>query len=168
MNTFDIHSCLSKDPFTKSSFKGVYARDAFLKQKLSKGSMYVCNLDESDETGSHWVAIYLPSATRLEYFDSYGMQPLYPDLQAHLHKTTQHVMSNSVCLQGLNSVVCGQYCICYLTLRARNYDMSEIVKMFANFDAEQRDHAVYSLINKYFRKARSFSQLSVHKFNKVL
>ena len=41
-------------------------------------SLYVCNTDPNHKpAGEHWVTIYIDSDRRGEYFDSFGMPPLF-------------------------------------------------------------------------------------------
>ena len=50
-------------------FNGVYSRNN-LPKKFEKGA-YVINLDEYENTGTHWIALFV-KATEAIYFDSFG------------------------------------------------------------------------------------------------
>jgi hypothetical protein len=45
----------------------------------------VVNLDEKNEPGSHWVAIYIPDPSTARYFDSYG-EEIIPNIKNYLKK----------------------------------------------------------------------------------
>ena len=50
-------------------FSGVYSRNN-LPNKIKKGA-YVINLDEYENTGTHWVSLFVKSIC---YFDSFGVE----------------------------------------------------------------------------------------------
>ena len=52
-------------------FNGVYSRNN-LPNKIKKGA-YVINLDECENTGTHWVSL-LVKANKVIYFDSFGTE----------------------------------------------------------------------------------------------
>ena len=57
-------------------FNGVYSRDNLPKTKFNnkiKDVEHVINLDESSDTGTHWVALYIKN-NDVTYFDSFGVE----------------------------------------------------------------------------------------------
>ena len=59
MNTFQLAQVLTKDPFTKGSFAGVYACDQLSSIEISKYlKSLVVNTDPIELPGTHWIAIY--------------------------------------------------------------------------------------------------------------
>ena len=52
-------------------FNGVYSRNN-LPNKIKKGA-YVINLDEYENTGTHWVSLFV-KANKVIYFDSFGIE----------------------------------------------------------------------------------------------
>ena len=53
-------------------FYGVYSRDN-LPKKIKDGA-YVINLDEHDDTGTHWVSLFCKKNPEIVYFDSFGVE----------------------------------------------------------------------------------------------
>ena len=51
-------------------FKGVFSRNNL--PKLKKGA-YVINLDHSENTGTHWIVIFMKK-DEVIYFDSFGVE----------------------------------------------------------------------------------------------
>ncbi len=47
---------------------------------------FVCNTNDGDEPGEHWIALYLVANIRGEYFCSYGLPPARD--VPHLHEKT--------------------------------------------------------------------------------
>ena len=66
MNTLQLAQVLTKDPFTKGSFSGVYVCD-----ELTSKS-FVVNTDPMELSGTHWIAIYFNEQVKGEFLDSYG------------------------------------------------------------------------------------------------
>ena len=52
-------------------FNGVYSRNN-LPNKIKKGA-YVINLDEYENTGTHWVSLFV-TTNEVIYFDSFGVE----------------------------------------------------------------------------------------------
>ena len=78
MNTFQIAQVLTKDPFTKGSFSGVYACDELISIEINKyPKSFVVNTDPIELPGTHWIAIYFNEQMKGEFFDSYGNHPFH-------------------------------------------------------------------------------------------
>ena len=70
------------------------------------------NLNESHESGSHWVAMFFGSDLIL-YFDSFGLHP--PEEVVTLSNTFDvNYAYNNVQYQAMLSVLCGYYCLWFL------------------------------------------------------
>jgi hypothetical protein len=161
MQTNQIIKALYSDERTQSVFRGVYARDDFINQindnddyEDNSTRLYVCNLDKSHQPGSHWVVIEHTIEKDVNYFDSYGLPPIFPDLYSKLTQmSNKHLRWNKVTLQEFNTNVCGQYCLLYCLLRARSYQFEEILDIIHHDDRinqHERDHAVSQFINHHF------------------
>jgi hypothetical protein len=101
---------------------GAFAADTIPRRVPSYPCCFVANTDPQDQPGKHWVACFIPSRNKLEFFDSYGMPAeTYPALALPNAPTS----SNVVCLQSLYSTACGHYCVYFLCSRAyelRSFD----------------------------------------------
>ena len=75
-------------------FLGVFAADQLPKVKdIKVGEMYIANLDDSDESGSHWIGVYRgsrenPKNKKLYVYDSFGRKSskIIPSLKKTLSK----------------------------------------------------------------------------------
>ena len=73
MNTFQLAQVLTKDPFTKGSFSGVYACDVSSSIEINKyPKSFVVNTDPMELPGNHWIAIHFHEHMKGEFNDSYG------------------------------------------------------------------------------------------------
>ena len=100
--------------------------------RRSTGSTLDCNLHASSKkTG--------------EYFDSFGLPPLYPAFRRFLQDNCEEWTYNNKTLQSPLSTVCGQYCATYLLLWSRGVPMINFVKTF-NTDIVANDRRVFNWI----------------------
>lgn len=142
MNTQQIESILSQDPYVGSSFYGVFARDQI--PYFENGSCVINTAPSTQDTG-HWIALYVVG-DEAEYFDSYGGEVMKSLKQKWKGKSWT---SNPVALQSPLSAVCGQHCIYYLLHRARDIPMSSIVMSFGT-DVDYNDQTVYQFVQDYY------------------
>ena len=130
MNTSQLEKALKCDEVAGPSFRGVFACNLLPVHVSTFPASFVANTDTSDEKGEHWVAFYFDHDGNAEYFDSYGIPPLNDHLEHFFNNNGKNHKHNTVQLQGLNSTVCGQYCIAYIAKRARNEPMADNVNQF--------------------------------------
>ena len=94
----------------EAGFQGCFMRND---ARLPQQGCYILNLDEREDPGTHWTAVY-----HGEYYDPFGLPP--PQRLAHLtYNRVQH--------QSMNSHLCGLYCMYYIFQRNRGvsaYDLS--------------------------------------------
>ena len=169
MNGEQIYKVLKSDPQTRKHFQGVFPRDVFLRMDitpLSSTSFYICNLDEKDLPGSHWVGIEINhNDARVLYFDSYGLPPTFEDLLLKLSSLGYEIIWNDKTLQGFDSTVCGQYCILFCLLRSRSTPYEEVINTLqhnVSFTTHDRDHAIYHFLRSNFPIALSNLDTNIH------
>ena len=109
------------------------------------------NTDPASKPGSHWVAVYIDSNKRGEYFDSYGRRPGIPALVQLLNKNCRSWEYNQQPVQGLFSSVCGHYCVYFLLQRVlTDIPMSEILQIFDSECLEENDQLITDWLNENF------------------
>ena len=67
LTNFEIQKYYENEP----RFNGVFSRDNLTK-KIKDGT-YVINLDEYEDTGTHWIALFC-NKNDITYFDSFGVE----------------------------------------------------------------------------------------------
>lgn len=82
--------------------------DEMLKMPFHDG-YWIVNLEDSSESGSHWVAVIVKNGKKL-YWDSFAAPPSL-QVTDFLHKTSSKYMFNNRIIQDLKSVLCGWYCM---------------------------------------------------------
>ena len=66
-------------------FNGVYSRNN-LPNKIKKGA-YVINLDEHENTGTHWIALFVKTNEAI-YFDSFGIEHIPKEINKFINNDT--------------------------------------------------------------------------------
>jgi hypothetical protein len=155
MDTEQIERVIARDPPTKNIFRGVYPRDDLIlldTNETSKDQLFICNLDNCNDPGSHWIVVERHRGD-IFYFDSYGLPPIHQDLLGKLIDMAQsNITWNNTPLQD-NTNVCGQYCVIYCLLRARQVPFDDIINTLHHNDQlsnHLRDHVVATVINQRF------------------
>jgi hypothetical protein len=103
------------------SFKGVVSQDRLelLKAPMKKDFSCIINLEDSNEDGSHWVALYNDKNENFtEYFDSYGMKPALQTIRFVKKHFRKSIYYNDTQVQGDNSKRCGFFCQFYIKSRS--------------------------------------------------
>ena len=133
----------------QTPFRGVYPMDRLPKRQPGA---YVINMDNHDEPGSHWVAVY-DDKKNVEYMDSYGFPPLD---QRCLQFVRLNFSYNSLPLQKPLSNACGFYCVYYILQRSRNVSADDIGEFLASLSSSsgtgsQSDFYVKDFIYSQFK-----------------
>ena len=112
------------------NFHGVFSRDTLPIIKSYPASL-IANVDTHDLKGSHWIAIYINNDGFGEYFDSYGLPPLYFEFLDFLQKYTKKFIWNKIALQCTSCITCGHYSIVYIVLRSQDISYKNFISLFS-------------------------------------
>ena len=74
---------------------------------------------------THWLALYGPSAGRIELFDSFGLSPINYNLDS------LDPLNLSLSLQSPSLSVCGHYFVGFIYLCSRSHSVSDNVHLFS-------------------------------------
>jgi hypothetical protein len=134
------------------SFIGVFASD-LIPHSITHSGCLIVNTDPHTEKGTHWLAIQnQPKSYSSYYFDSYGFGPLNPSIQTFLKRNCIIYDYNKVQLQGLTSIVCGQYCCLFALYMDRGYTPKQFIGLF---DVTRADTQVKSMFTSEFGSLRT-------------
>ena len=76
-----------------------------------KNGAYVINLDEYEDAGIHWIALYVKN-NKFIYFDSFGVEHVPKEIKRFIgHKNTK---TNIFRIQADNSIMSGYFCIGFI------------------------------------------------------
>jgi len=140
-----IEQKLYKEP----NFIGVFARNTLPREIKTRPFALICNTDLIQEPGTHWIAIYCDKNGIGEYFDSYGLPPLYTEFEHFLYRNCPNgYMHNRIPLQCLDCVTCGEYCVAYVIFRLRNRSYADFISLFTS-NPNVNDKLIKYYFNKY-------------------
>ena len=123
------------------NFIGVYPSDSI--PPLGIGEAVIVNTDPQDKPGEHWVAMYMSEEVELEYFDSFGIAPLSPNIQEYISVTPHLSFSYStIQLQHEESETCGNHCIAYVKHRLSGQPLVCLVAHYTS-NPKNNDRRVY-------------------------
>lgn len=153
-----INTILSHHKSTKRHFLSVFPSDLLPTKITRYPACFVCNVDPSDQPGSHWLAFYIPSADKLEFFDSYGNTPdFFQGPICDFASRYSRIIYNPSTLQTNVTAVCGQYAIYFLICKCRGESMNKFLSRFVT-DNICNDQRVYNFVAKRFRVNVNFYQ----------
>ena len=150
METQEINRLL----IVEKNYIGMFSRDLLPSNlPLRRKAGLIVNTDTHDLPGEHWIAIYLDGNGRGEYFDSYGLPPLHKEFIDFMRKNCPLGWCwNSVTLQCLTCITCGQYCLIYIKLTLNNYSLCDYISLFT-FNRNKNDLIIKNLVKLLFSKA---------------
>lgn len=105
--------------------------DIFKSQsKLTTDKSFIINLQVSNLPGSHFVSVVIKT-DKIYYFDSLAFPLVNSYIVTKLKTLKKPIYYCTDAIQGVNSVFCGLYCICFLIIcQKRNKSFEEFFKMF--------------------------------------
>jgi hypothetical protein len=140
MDGLQIEKMIRSDKRLNKIFLGVFPRDKLPGSIKRRPSCLIANTDTSDESGQHWVAFYFDVDGTNEYFDSYGLRPMFREFRKMLNADKLEralIKINDKRLQAKNSATCGLFCIFYLFHRSHS-STSSMEAVMSLFDSRYK------------------------------
>lgn len=145
--------------------RGVFARDR-IPIYWSTPSALILNTDRHSEAGTHWIAIVVDKNRHGTYFDSYGVQPMFPEYMNRLRVNTRTCEWNKLKLQCNTSRYCGHYCLVLIYFLTRGYTLKKFCKMFSS-DCKKNDQLVYNFYKRHIKdKIRKHRHSTIDKVHR--
>ena len=124
-------------------FNGVYSRNNLL-DKIKK-AVYVINLDEYENTGTHWIALFVKTK-EATYFDSFGIEHIPNVINKFIGN--RNIKSNIFRLQAYDSVMCGYYCIEFINHILKGKTLLDYTNLFSPNDFKKKDQVIKRIFKK--------------------
>ena len=114
-----------------SSFLDVFPSDLLPQSIAQTSTTVIVNADPHTEGGSHWLAVHFRlKSSSAYYFDSCGIVPLVPSIQAFIKCNCTTWDYNRRQLQGLTTDVCGTYCCLFALYMDRGYTPKQFISLY--------------------------------------
>ena len=142
LTNIEINEYYKNEP----KFNGVYSRNN-LPNKIKKGA-YVINLDEYENTGTYWVALFVkPKYTtessfseRTVYFDSFGIEHIPKETNKFIGN--DDIKSNIFRIQAYDSIMCGYFCIEFINYMFKGKTLLDYANLFSPNDFKKNDQII--------------------------
>ena len=113
----------------ESRFNGVFSGDS-LPHKI-KDVLYVINLDEQSDIGTHWIDFYALN-NNVTYFDNLGVEHIPKEIKKSVNKSI--VVTNIFRIQTYDSVMCGYFCIGFIDFMIAGKTLTYLTNLFSPND----------------------------------
>ena len=118
-------------------FNGVYSSDN-LPNKVKDG-VYVINLDEHFDIGTHWIALYILNYN-VTYFDSFGVEHIPKEIKKFIDKST--IVTSIFRIQAYDSVMRGYFCIGFIDFMLESKSLTDFTNLFSPNDFKKNDDII--------------------------
>ena len=115
-------------------------------QKKIKDGVYVINLDEHADTGTHWIALFC-NRNEIVYFDSFGVEHIPEEIKEFM--SNKNIKANIFRVQVNNSVMCGHFCIGFTDFMLAGKKLTDYTNLFSPYDFDKNAQIILS----YFKDA---------------
>ena len=137
-NNIEISEYYKNEP----RFNGVYARDN-LPNKIKKGA-YVINLDEYENTGTHWISLFV-KANKVIYFDSFGVEHIPKEINKFIGN--KKIRASIFRIQAYDSIMCGYFRIEFINYMLKGKTLLDYTNLFSANDFK-KNHRIIKRIFK--------------------
>ena len=126
-------------------FNGVYSRNN-LSNKIKKGA-YVINLDEYENTDTHWVSLFVKPKYTV-YIDSFGVEHIPKEINEFIRsKELEHAVGNDIKtyifrIQAYDSIMCGFFCIEFINYMLKGKTLLDYTNLFSPNDFKKNDQVI--------------------------
>ena len=79
---------------------------------MTKKGAYVINLDEYENTSTHWIALFIKT-NEVIYFDSFGIEHIPKEINEFIGNNKK-IKANILRIQAYDSIMCGYFCIKFI------------------------------------------------------
>ena len=124
-------------------FNGVYSRNN-LPNKIKKGA-YVINLNEYENTRTHWVSLFVKPKYTTEssssectvYFKSFGIEHIPKEINKFIGNND--IKSNIFRIQAYDSIMCGYFFIEFINYMLKGKTLLDYTNLFSPNDFKKND-----------------------------
>ena len=127
----------------ETRFNGVYSRKNL--PKKNKKGVYVINLDEYANIGTHWVALFVKTNEAI-YFDSFGIEHIPNEINKFIGN--KNIKSNIFRLQAYGSIMCGYYCVEFINYMLKDKTLLDYTNLFSPNDFKKNNQIIKRILKK--------------------
>ena len=106
-----------------------------------KDGVYIINLDECSDIGTHWVALHVNN-NNVTYFNSFGVEHIPKEIKTFINN--KNIKTNIFRIQAYDSVMCGYFCIGFIDFMFKGRTLTEYTNLFWPNNFETNDDIILS------------------------
>ena len=137
LTNFEMQKYYENEP----RFNGVFSRDNLLK-KIKDGA-YVINLDEYEDIGTHWIALFCKK-NEMVYFNSFGVEYIPEEIKEFIGN--KNIKANIFWIRGNNSVIYGYFCIGFIEFMLADKKLTDFANLLSPYDFDKNDQIILSYL----------------------
>ena len=115
----------------------MYSRNN-LPNKIKKGA-YVINLDEYENTVTHWVSLFVKT-NEVIYFDSFGVEHISKEIGSAVGN--KKIKASIFRIQAYDSIMCGYFCIEFINYMFKGKTLLDYTNLFSPNDFKKNDQVI--------------------------
>ena len=115
----------------------MYSRNN-LPNKIKKGA-YVINLDEYENTVTHWVSLFVKT-NEVIYFDSFGVEHISKEIGSAVGN--KKIKASIFRIQAYDSIMCGYFCIEFINYMFKGKTLLDYTNLFSTNDFKKNDQVI--------------------------
>ena len=135
LTNFEIQKYYENEP----RFNGVFSR-VNLPKKIKDG-IYVINLDEHKDTGTHWIALFC-NRNETVYFDSFGVEHIPKKIKNFI--SNKNIKANIFRIEANNSAMCRYFCVGFIDFMLAGKTLTDYANLFSPHDFNKNDQIIFS------------------------
>ena len=133
LTNFEIQKYYQNEP----RFNGAYSRNN-LPEKI-KDEVYVINLDEFADIGTHWIAWFC-NRNEIVYFDSSDAEHVPEEIKKFVGN--KNIKANIFRVQANDSIMCGYFCNGFIDFMLGGKKLNDFTSLFSPYDFEKNDDII--------------------------
>ena len=133
LTNIEINEYYKNEP----KFNGVYSRNN-LPKTIKKGA-YVINLDEYENTGTHWISLFV-KANKVIYCDSFGVKHIPKEINKFVGN--KKIKASIFRIQVYHSIMCGYFYIEFINYMLKGKTLLDYTNLFSPNDFKKNDRII--------------------------
>ena len=118
----------------------VFFQEIIYLKKINDG-VYVINLDEYADVGTHWIALFC-NRNEIVYFESFDVEHIPEEIKELIGN--KNIKTNIFRKQANNSVMCGYFCIGFIDFMLAGEKLTDYKNLFSPQDFKKNDDIILS------------------------
>ena len=121
----------------------VYILEIIYQQIIIINVINVINLDEYEDPGTHWIALYVKNK-KVVYFDSFGVEHVPKKIIKCI--TNKDIIANIFRLQAYDSIMSGYFCIKFIDYMFDDKTLIDYTNLLSPHDFKKNDKIIKDII----------------------